>query len=103
VTSCDTSELTLMTEPPAAPALELLAIETGEVVEVVELITNYPFEKKAGGGHLATPASPYDDEWLRLVYASSRFTYGSFCNSVRMFCGIVFACATIAVPACCRI
>jgi hypothetical protein len=27
-TSCDTSELTSMTEPPAASALELLAIET---------------------------------------------------------------------------
>jgi hypothetical protein len=27
-TSCDTSELTSMTEPPAAPALLLLAIET---------------------------------------------------------------------------
>ena len=48
MTSCDTSELTLMTEPPAAPALELLAIETGEVVEVVELITNYPISQKSG-------------------------------------------------------
>src|SRR5690349_8496319 len=35
VTSCDTSELTLMTEPPAAPALELLATDTGLEVEVM--------------------------------------------------------------------
>ena len=46
VTSCDTSELTLMTEPPAAPALELLATETGEVVEV-ELIVYYPNSKRS--------------------------------------------------------
>jgi hypothetical protein len=38
VTSCDTSALTLMTEPPAAPALELLATETGLDVAEVELI-----------------------------------------------------------------
>jgi hypothetical protein len=31
-TSCDTSELTLITEPPAAPALEALATDTGAVV-----------------------------------------------------------------------
>ena len=29
--------------------------------------------------------------------------YGSFWSRVRMFCGIVLACATIAVLACCRI
>ena len=34
---------------------------------------------------------------LRIIY------YGSFCNRVRMFCGMVLAWATIAVLACCRI
>ena len=29
--------------------------------------------------------------------------YGSFWSGVNMFCGIVLACATIAVLACCRI
>ena len=36
-TSCETSELTLMTEPPAAPALELLAMETTPLPEVEEV------------------------------------------------------------------
>src|ERR1700722_5674410 len=38
VTSCDTSELTLITEPPAAPALELLATETGGVVTALLVV-----------------------------------------------------------------
>jgi hypothetical protein len=33
-TSCETNEETLITEPPAAPALVLLATETGEVEEL---------------------------------------------------------------------
>ena len=33
----------------------------------------------------------------------SSIYYGSFCSRVRMFCGMVLACATIAVLACCRI
>jgi hypothetical protein len=41
VTNCDTSELTLMTEPPAAPALVLLATDTGDVAEV-EVMSNHP-------------------------------------------------------------
>jgi hypothetical protein len=36
-TNCDTRLLTSITEPPAAPALVLLAIETG-VVEVAVLL-----------------------------------------------------------------
>ena len=61
MTSCETSELTLMTEPPAAPALELLAIETGAVVDVeeVELIVYYPISKKrAKAGASRRPPSP---------------------------------------------
>jgi hypothetical protein len=58
-TSCDTSELTSMTEPPAASELELLAIETTGcpvvgsllllVVLLVVVIAGYPFKplKKA--------------------------------------------------------
>jgi hypothetical protein len=38
-TSCETSELTSMTEPPAAAALELLAIETGAPVVPVAVLT----------------------------------------------------------------
>jgi hypothetical protein len=51
-TSCDTSELTSMTEPPAASALELLAIETTGcpvlasllLVLLVVVIAAYPFK-----------------------------------------------------------
>ena len=48
-TSCDTSELTLMTEPPAASALELLAIDTTgcpvlPLVLLVVVIAAYPLK-----------------------------------------------------------
>ena len=91
-----------MTEPPAAPALELLAIDTG-LVDDVELMAIYSVLKTCEGGRLAAPALPYGHECFKLVLHQVASIYGSFCNSVRMFCGIVFACATIAVPACCRI
>ena len=44
-TSCETRLLTLMIEPPAAPALELLAIETGplSVVALVVVIVASPY------------------------------------------------------------
>jgi len=38
VTSCDTSELTSITEPPVAPLLELLAIDTTGVVGATVLV-----------------------------------------------------------------
>jgi hypothetical protein len=58
-----------MTEPPAAPALELLATETGVVVEVELIVCTPPKinRKKSGKVGVLTPTFPYDDEWLRLV------------------------------------
>ena len=77
-----------MTEPPAAAELLLLAIETGELVLLLTAIAYSSKIVEAGAS--ATPAS-----------GPSR--YGSFCSNVRMFCGMVLACDTIAVEACCRI
>jgi hypothetical protein len=53
-----------MTEPPAAPALELLAIETGplSVVPLVVVIVVSPYvgssPEKPQSGDLAVPALP---------------------------------------------
>ena len=54
------------------------------------------------GRGLAAPALGYSHVDCRLI-PSRADPYGSFCSSVRMFCGMVFAWATIAVLACCRI
>jgi hypothetical protein len=103
----------LMTEPPAAPALELLAIDTGSLpvvpvlVVLVVVIEDYLHERKnpraaakmTMGGCLAAPTQLFR-ECLKLYQID---LYGSFCSRVRMFCGIVLAWATIAVLACCRI
>src|SRR6185437_5910440 len=67
VTSCWTNALTLMTEPPAAPALVLLATETGLDVAVVEVMRIYSLSKKCEGGRRMAPALPYDDECFKLV------------------------------------
>ena len=104
VTSCDTSELTSMTEPPAAAALLPPATEMGVVVLLTvaidsQLRRHNGARKKPQGGRLSAPAPWHHKS------ASTRgsLPYGSFCNSVRMFCGMVLAWATMAVPACCRI
>ncbi len=117
-TSCDTRELTLMTDPPAAAALEFAAMEVGPlfaatllalVVAAVLVVmdpmlsesqarcraTHHRFSEVAGT--CAVPAN------LLFPPGSVPRAYGSFCSSVRMFCGIVLAWATIAVEACCRI
>jgi hypothetical protein len=95
-TSWDTRELTLMTDPPAAAlvaVLLVLAMETGVLVLLTVLIGarllggRIRLEKAAGwapcGAHpLASRAESSTRGSLH---------YGSFCNRVRMFCGMVLA------------
>src|SRR6185437_3642965 len=99
-TSSDTSELTLMTDPPAAPALLLLATETGDDVVMARSSSPAIQSKRRGwtpcGAHPCSPCR----ECLRLV---THRIYGSFWIRVSTFCGTVLAWATIAVLACCRI
>jgi len=91
-----------MTEPPAAPELVLLAIETGVVsgvaVVLPVLLVVIAFVPLNGGG----PA-PYDAGPPPMGCTHTFSHYGRCCSRVNTFCGIVLACATIAVPACCRI
>jgi hypothetical protein len=61
------------------------------------------FKKGEKAERLTAPALLIANECFTLVFHSIASTYGSFWISVRMFCGIVLAWATIAVPACCRI
>src|ERR1700734_2704790 len=91
--SSETSSLTLTTDPPAAPALFLLATETigwpvPETLEVVVIAIAFSL-KQIEGGALRRPPSGL------LVAEDSCFqrlsSYDSFDSSVRMFCGMVLA------------
>src|SRR5579883_502099 len=88
-----------MTEPPAAAALLLPATETTGWALLVLLTVVMAHSK----GERRTPPRGARPPSFATRSAIHPAPYGSFCSSVRMFCGMVFAWATIAVLACCRI
>ena len=96
-----------MTEPPADAALVLPATLT---TELPPAMAQRPADRPSTPARRAglrdereNGRGPPDPRPLACFERPVMASYGSFWSSVITFCGTVFACATIEVPACCRI